>query len=324
LASWEEWSPCNSDSTEAEKSERYRDDCSDISSGFYCEREVDDYEERSCFIDGSPGSWTQWSSCDITDGTMQRSRVCERPQNIDADDTRNHICDEVLEEIDDCDAHELHCGTNGILKSHNYPQTYGNNRVDEEYITVPANSQLDLIIELSGIEYGQNCEFDFLEVIEVATGKSLLGKLCGDVTRRVHINTNEVKVIFQSDANVGGSGWKIEWCAPQVVTSPGWPNTYGNNQDTSVKIVADADKIIKLEFLEFDIEGSSGDCNYDWVKIVDGDGTEILSKSCGNNLESGTQDDPLYSETNVAYVFFHSDSFARRRGFMLHWVQNEA
>merc|ERR1711915_465602 len=242
---------------------------------------------------GSWGIWGErgdWSSCDMADARKDSYRTCEKPADDSHDYIVAYICNGNNHRDKHCSAVELQCGTTGKLKSPNHPYSYGNNlKFMEEITSGLENTHLDLTIEVQGIEFGQNCEFDYLEIIDRKSEKSLVGKICGsNIRRRVSANSNEVDVIFHTDGNVVGSGWTISWCAPQVVTSPNWPSVYGNNQDVTQKITVDAGMRIKFEFLEFDVEGSSSDnCPYDWVDII------------------------------------NADEFAKRRGFKLAWAQTE-
>ena len=64
------------------------------------------------------------------------------------------------------------------------------------------------------------------------------------------------------------------------VTSPNHPSNYPDNQDTSYPVTVEAGKKIKLWFTVFKIEAQSS-CTYDWVKVIDEDGTILLEKACG-------------------------------------------
>ena len=71
-----------------------------------------------------------------------------------------------------------------------------------------------------------------------------------------------------------------------------------------------------FQFTHFDIEDGDDDCEYDWVQVIDGDGTELLPKSCGDQIPEN-----FTSRTNTATVKFHSDVSETREGFRLEYSQ---
>ena len=71
--------------------------------------------------------------------------------------------------------------------------------------------------------------------------------------------------------------------------------------------------LIFIEFTEFQLEAHAS-CRYDWVQIIDGDGTTLLPKSCG-----GTVPAAIISKTGEAIVKFHSDYSVVRKGFRLQY-----
>merc|ERR1719318_2177626 len=93
------------------------------------------------------------------------------------------------------------------------------------------------------------------------------------------------------------------------VASPNYPSNYPDNQDTTYPVSVEAGKKIKLSFTEFKIEADSS-CKYDWVEVVDNDGTILLEKSCGM-----TKPKEIISRTNKLVVKFHSDQNTNFKGF---------
>ena len=70
--------------------------------------------------------------------------------------------------------------------------------------------------------------------------------------------------------------------------------------------------MIKLEFLDFDLEADSS-CTYDYVVVHDGDtdsADRLGSKACGT-----TSGGPHVSTSNAMTVKFHSDGSDTRSGF---------
>ena len=67
-----------------------------------------------------------------------------------------------------------------------------------------------------------------------------------------------------------------------LVTSPNWgQGNYPDNLDKVYPIKVAAGSIIEILFTDFMLEAPDADaksCIFDWVKVVDGDGTELLGK----------------------------------------------
>ena len=65
------------------------------------------------------------------------------------------------------------------------------------------------------------------------------------------------------------------------ITTTNYPGFYNNNEDKQWTIEAPDGQIITFEFSDFSIE-SHQNCVWDWVQVIDGNGQELLKKSCGN------------------------------------------
>ena len=102
-----------------------------------------------------------------------------------------------------------------------------------------------------------------------------------------------------------------------LITSPNYPNTnYPDSQDKDYPIRVAEGKIIEILFTDFELEPEAN-CRYDWVMVVDGDGTELLPKTCGTNKPAA----PILSKTNQATVKFHSDTSENKKGFRAEWKE---
>jgi len=93
--------------------------------------------------------------------------------------------------------------------------------------------------------------------------------------------------------------------------SENFPNNYPNSLDKNYTIKADDTFVI--EFSSFDLEDHST-CLYDWVMIIDGDGSVLMPSKCGSEIPA-----PVTTNTNTAVVMFHSDGSETRQGFKLKW-----
>merc|ERR1719507_2058934 len=105
------------------------------------------------------------------------------------------------------------------------------------------------------------------------------------------------------------------------VASPNHPRTYPNNigvesSQHEQKISVTSGSLVGLTFTDFNVEGPKDDkCQYDWLQIVDGDGTELTEKICGFELPAK----PIISKTNVMIVKFFSDATRGYDGFRAQW-----
>ena len=109
----------------------------------------------------------------------------------------------------------------------------------------------------------------------------------------------------------------VTTCQGIFTDSGGQDGNYSDNEDyTMVFYPGSTDSLIKIEFTLFDIEYED-DCNYDWLKIYDGESTssQLIGKYCGSN-SPGTV---IASNNEGALTFeFHSDQDINKAG----WVAN--
>ena len=122
-------------------------------------------------------------------------------------------------------------------------------------------------------------------------------------------------------------GSKIYFLTTGVVTSPLYPNFYPDNLDKTEKIGVESGQILKLEFTHFEIWtcGDIKNCPCDYIKIIDGDGTTLMDKSCGYSNRHPTSS--LYfvppiitTRTNTVEIFFHTNDDYAQPGWNLTWT----
>jgi len=112
-----------------------------------------------------------------------------------------------------------------------------------------------------------------------------------------------------------------------VITSPNWPEKYPHNYQDDCQISVEDGFLITLKFTDFEIEnydGScSGTCSFDWVTVVDGDGTELLPRSCCQKCppDCGYMPPEITSKTNTVIIKFKSDDVVKAKGFRLIWTR---
>ena len=97
-----------------------------------------------------------------------------------------------------------------------------------------------------------------------------------------------------------------------VLTSPDYPELYPNNHDSTQTIQVAEGKTIRWSWTHFDTESS----RYDYVQIVDEDGTDLTPKYWGSSLPL-----PSTSHSNIVHVKFHTDGDTQRTGWRLEWSE---
>merc|ERR1712002_1421257 len=97
-----------------------------------------------------------------------------------------------------------------------------------------------------------------------------------------------------------------------VFSSPNYPDNYPADQDEQWRLEADPGSEVSLKFMDFVLEENG--CAYDWVRVEDGDGTELMARTCGSTLPG-----PVVSNTNVMVVKFHTDRTDHFKGFRAEW-----
>ena len=111
--------------------------------------------------------------------------------------------------------------------------------------------------------------------------------------------------------------------ATGVVTSPNHPGNYPHNIDKTQTIVVESGKILRLEFTSFAVYWGST-CQYDFVKITDGDGTTLMDNSCGYSSSDPSSSSyflpPIITtRSNRVEIFFHTDGSRTSSGWSLSW-----
>nr|XP_054752702.1 extracellular serine proteinase-like [Lytechinus pictus] len=223
------------------------------------------------------------------------------------------------------------CGTNftsptGIISSPNYPSSYPN---DEKcsYLVMAADEEkiINLSFTYFSLEFHSSCDYDSLTVYDGASPSDhVLGKLCGTTLPGDLTSTGpNMLLVFESDFIITGGGFSANYdiielgvcggiisSSVALLTSPNYPDNYGNNADCSFTIHAPVGQTITLTFDDIDIEDHVS-CSSDAVEVHDGDmHGPYLEKVCGSTIPS-----PITSTKNSMYVRFISDNSVTRSGF---------
>ena len=106
-----------------------------------------------------------------------------------------------------------------------------------------------------------------------------------------------------------------------VVTSPNYPDNYPNNLDQTQTLQVQRGKMLRLEFTHFAVYWGST-CQYDYVKITDGDGTTLMDNSCGYSDPSHSpyfRPPTITTRSNTVEIFFHTNIDHTSVGWSLSW-----
>uniref|UniRef100_A0A8C9YV95 CUB domain containing protein 2 n=1 Tax=Sander lucioperca TaxID=283035 RepID=A0A8C9YV95_SANLU len=101
-------------------------------------------------------------------------------------------------------------GLSGVISSPGYPQEYSNNADCSWAIHVSNTSVVTLVFLDFQLENNEGCNFDFVALFDGPTVTHRhLGKYCGaDKPPNIVTTSNHLLVIFKSDFNIGGRGFK--------------------------------------------------------------------------------------------------------------------
>ena len=98
-----------------------------------------------------------------------------------------------------------------MVTSPNYPNNYPSNLLKIYPIEVANASIIKISIDDMELESNDVCRYDYIE-IEDGDGTVLLDKTCGSRhPAEIVSQTNTVKVIFKTDGDGSGKGWKITY-----------------------------------------------------------------------------------------------------------------
>merc|ERR1712032_1380966 len=176
--------------------------------------------------------------------------------------------------------------TSGVLTSPNYPERYPNDLQLVQKIQVP-------------------------EGITEAVWST-----------RVVSTTNTVEVHFYTDGSITHSGWRLEWgmvdedYMPEsgVLTSPNYPRRYPSSVDSTQTVQVAEGKTISFTFTDFNTERG-----YDYVKIIDEDGTDLTPGPDAPYLWGSHPKLQGHSNSNIMHVEFDTDGSGQRTGWRMEW-----
>jgi len=150
-----------------------------------------------------------------------------------------------------------------------------------------------------------------------------------DWRKRVVSNASSVDVRFHTTGHSHAissteRGWRLTWGVvadkgvPKmgVLTSPNYPSPYPPNHDSTQTIQVAEGKVVRITFTGFRTERG-----YDYVQILDEDGTNLMSRSY-RGRESGSRVPSVHlSNSNIVHVIFHTNHVDQSDGWRLEWEE---
>ncbi|XP_062336735.1 CUB domain-containing protein 2 [Osmerus eperlanus] len=223
-------------------------------------------------------------------------------------------------------------GLSGIISSPGYPQEYTNNANCSWTIHVSNRSVVTLVFLDFQLENNEGCNFDFVALFDGPTiTHRHLGNYCGgDKPPNMVTTSNQLLVVFNSDFNIGGRGFKAYYYSgecQQVLsevndnfTSPNYPSIYPNNINCHWIINLAEGYRIKLSFPVIELEERNSltdECDYDSVVVFDGNSQTdpILGHWCG--FEHPPY---LISKGNQLLVVLSTDRNYAYKGFSASYI----
>eukprot|EP00092_Neocalanus_flemingeri_P024879 GFUD01026978.1.p1 GENE.GFUD01026978.1~~GFUD01026978.1.p1 ORF type:complete len:662 (+),score=98.61 GFUD01026978.1:102-2087(+) len=212
-------------------------------------------------------------------------------------------------------AWQIEVNPSNPIQSPNYPNNYDNNARKRWQMKVSEGKQIEITFDAFELEYESNCDYDWLKLFD-GDGTILMSS-CGTNTPTKIISTsNKVTANFYSDGGMNKKGfsfnWKEQTSSVNQIQSPNYPNNYPNSLRLKWPIDVSYGNSIEITFVDFDLE-AEWDCGYDWLAIVDGDGSELLD-ACGSTIPA-----KIISSSNKVTVSFHTDGSVNKKGFRLTW-----
>ncbi|KAF5295928.1 hypothetical protein FQR65_LT10359 [Abscondita terminalis] len=198
-------------------------------------------------------------------------------------------------------------------------------------IQVPQNLRIKLIFLNFDLEDEPNCSFDSLAIHEGGSSTSpLVNKYCGKRMPPSYTSIgNQIFIVFTSDwsnKDDGESGFRIKYSTicggtytkpSGVIESPGYPESYREDQICIYEIMQPLGTTITLTFTEFEMEESTySECMFDFIEIRDGDNenSTLIGQYC-------KESPPVIESTyNYLWIKFESDSSVGAHGFRANYT----
>lgn len=110
-------------------------------------------------------------------------------------------------------------GLSGVISSPGYPREYSNNADCSWAIHVSNTSVVTFVFLDFQLENNEGCNFDFVALFDGPTVTHRhLGRYCGaDKPPNTITTSNQLLVVFKSDFNIGGRGFKAYYYSGRTV-----------------------------------------------------------------------------------------------------------
>ncbi|KAI1280397.1 Cubilin [Halotydeus destructor] len=215
----------------------------------------------------------------------------------------------------------------GAINSPAYPNQYPHNRDCYWLVVVPMGKRIQFHFATVAIESHPNCSFDFLKVYDGqrVTDPELTSVCSSNQPAPVTSSGSSVLVHFHSDSSMSDSGFHITYatvpgipgCGGLLTTpkgsmsSPNFPEQYGNSVECDWLIRVHPEEKIKLTFTTFDVESHSA-CGWDFVEVHNGPNelAPQVGRYCGQVAPP-----VALSSGNTMFVRFRADSSFSGAGF---------
>ncbi|XP_014605735.1 PREDICTED: cubilin-like [Polistes canadensis] len=224
------------------------------------------------------------------------------------------------------------------IASPKFPKQYPNNAECTWEIMAENGFHIGLIfVDRFNLETSNNCDKDYVQVLDwklkynnIHGNWTELGKVCGrNIPKTFNSTSNRMKVIFRSNEAIQGDGFRALWnenCGGvfrvteerKIISSPGYPKYYRRDLNCNYTLIADDDKDIIVQFLDFDLEQTSNQrgCRFDNLTIIRDDAIYFDSEEsvwCGNNSPG------LQRSISRMEIIFKTDSYIQRNGFQFEY-----
>ncbi|XP_017783006.1 PREDICTED: cubilin-like [Nicrophorus vespilloides] len=222
--------------------------------------------------------------------------------------------------------------TSTIITSPQYPKDYPNNAECLWELRSKPGYHINLeFFDRFQIETSDNCDKDYVKIYNKMEqiNNTDIAKYCGrNIPPSFNAFGNTLFVLFRSNAATTGTGFKAKWnlkCGGtfeadnkiRYITSPGYPEGYGNELNCQYTIKATG-KYIEVEFEDFDIEKPGGfGCIFDNVTILSNRDTKRANNKltfCGTNKPTKIK---LLDSVTITFI---TDKWLTKRGFKLSYM----
>lgn len=215
-----------------------------------------------------------------------------------------------------------------IFASPNYPKNYEPNQECAWLIKADLGYRVSLsFIERFVVEDTPNCTKDVVIIYDWKDDKYIeMARVCGRQIPVPYNSTyNKMKVVLRTDASTNLDGFRAMWspiCGAnysatdkkQTLFSPGFPYGYLGMSDCTYKLSAPDDKKLQIQFLEFDLEGTYPECQFDNVTVT---ASDEQSYNYLYEVYCGTELPPTISKYNQVTLSLKSDRYVQKKGFKL-------